>query len=652
MLRASISRLSSKYSPILSRITPGEYVKPSFDPNANDRPPYPHARKYDYRAARSQILVPGLLQWLITCIIIVGIAGTFLGYQRDEEMNPRQRRTYNFCVTALVIALTINLASSMRAYVQVLRWRLLAATSLTIEEFDLALSCASQTKTLKLCFLHAWKRGRVGWVQVLCLLWILVNLGMAIVTGLLGLTQELDPTAALVQRSGEVYVIDLTDIWAADSAAVGSGLPLADQNNNRYFSVHTYGLQGSQVYSSQVADDALNATMSVDSDLQCNNDYSSTINCIYEDDYDTFAAYRLSIRGIDDYSLTNKSDFVVSARASCQAYNAWKQEGDYFFYTDDSGKNQSLWVSDNWAPGVVTYISDWDVGYDSRTANILAVQVAQERTDSNEVLNISSSTVFNCTNTVSPIFNITSGKTANITFYDRVAWYIAGAIGWTGYDIHVPNKTIAGAAPVPTTRNYVLMEEDSYWSPLYQLQARDAVNDNYVDAGNDYSNEPGMEALIQQFSMYALAAMDDDGFKTTVASSVIPTASVRLNVNWRYAGAILAVIPGVQLLLLLAVALWANKAVVKDDSLLTTARLLMPILAHLEHETEDGKRYHGSLLSGREIATSHPQGDGCRVYYGFHGSPHEDGTMRAEVVSTREGIRRQHTRNFPDGVYH
>jgi hypothetical protein len=585
-------------------------------------------------------------------MIIIGMAGTFLGYQKEEEMNPQQRHMYNFWLTALVIALTINLTSSMRAYVQVLRWRLLAATSLTIEEFDLALSCASQTKTLKLCFLHAWRRGRVGWVQVLCLLWILLNLSMAIVTGLLGLVQELDPTAALVQKFGEVYVLDLTDIWAADSAAINSGLNFEDQNNNRYFSVHTYGLQGSQVYSSQVADDALNATMSVNSDLQCNDDYASTINCIYEDDADTYAAYRLSIRSLDDYGLSNKSDFAVSARASCQAYNAWKQDGDYFFYADGDGNNQSLWVSDNWAPGVVTYISDWEAGYGTRTANILAVQVAQERLESNEILNISSSTVFNCTNTVSPIQNITSGQTANITFENWIAWYVAGAIGWTGYNIPVPTKTIDGAAPVPTTRQYVLMEEDSYWSPLYQLQAKDAVNDDYVNAGNDYSDEPGMEALIQQFSMYALAAMDDAGYKTTVTSSVIPTASVRLNVNWKYAGAILTVIPTVQLLLLLAVALWANKAVVKDDSLLTTARLLMPILKHLEHDVEDGKSYHGSLLSGREIATSHPEGTDYRVYYGFHGSPHEDGTMRAEVVSTREGIKRQHTRNFPDGVYH
>jgi hypothetical protein len=115
----------------------------------------------------------------VTCMIIIGMAGTFLGYQKEEEMNPQQRHMYNFWLTALVIALTINLTSSMRAYVQVLRWRLLAA--------NLALSCASQTKTLKLCFLHAWRRGRVGWVQVLCLLWILLNLSMAIVTGLLGL---------------------------------------------------------------------------------------------------------------------------------------------------------------------------------------------------------------------------------------------------------------------------------------------------------------------------------------------------------------------------------------------------------------------------------------------------------------------------------
>lgn len=474
---------------------------------------------------------------------------------------------------------------------------------------------------------------------------------MAIVTGLLGLTQELDPTAALVQKTGDVYVIDLSDIWSADAAANQVGDAITTENTDRQFSVHTYGLQGSQDYSSQIADDALTAHISEDSDLQCYNDYASTTNCIYGDNDDTFAAYRLNIRSIDDYSLTNKSDFVVHAKASCKAYNVWKQEGDYFHYTDNDGKNQSLWASDNWASGVVTYISDTDGGlWGTRTVSIFAVQVAQERpTDEpSAILNISESTVFDCTNTVSPVHNLTSGKEANITFANSTAFFVAGAIGWTGYQIPLPTSASNdSASTVSSTRQYVLMSEDSYWSPSYQLRVGDAVNDDYINSENDYSDEPGMETLLQQFSMYAVAAMDDDPYKNTVTSPYTPIASVRLNVNWNYAIAILTVIPAVQLLLLLAVAVWANKAVVKDDSFLTTARLLMPVLRHLE---EDDK-VHGSLLSGKEIANSHPAPDNHRIYYGWHGNQH--GEMRAEVIETTAGSKeRGHMRNFPDGVYH
>jgi hypothetical protein len=107
-------------------------------------------RGYSFRRARSQILVPGLAQLLITCILIAGLAGTFDGYAKQQTLDTSQRHAYNFLMTGLIIALTINLTSSMRSYVQVLRWRLLAASSLSPTELDLALDCASQTKTLKL----------------------------------------------------------------------------------------------------------------------------------------------------------------------------------------------------------------------------------------------------------------------------------------------------------------------------------------------------------------------------------------------------------------------------------------------------------------------------------------------------------------------
>ena len=78
-------------------------------------------RRYNFRRARSQILVPGLAQLLISCILIAGLAGTFDGYAKQQTLDKSQRHVYNFLMTGLIIALTINLTSSMRSYVQVFR---------------------------------------------------------------------------------------------------------------------------------------------------------------------------------------------------------------------------------------------------------------------------------------------------------------------------------------------------------------------------------------------------------------------------------------------------------------------------------------------------------------------------------------------------
>ncbi len=262
----------------------------------------------------------------------------------------RQRHVYNFLMTGFIIALTINLTSSMKSYVQVLRWRLIAATSLSIEELDLALDCASQTKTLKLFFLYSWKEGKWTRVQFLCLLWIFLNLASAVVTGLLGLVQEFDPVTALVLQTGSVWVVDLTSIWATDSGS-----------NAQEFAANTYGLQGGQDYNIQLADDALTAHF-LGSDLACN--YTS--NCIYANAADEFAAYRLNILNAQQYNqtglaITNKSDFYVKSTAVCTSYKVLNETLDinslYFNYEDSEGLTKQLYVA-TWAPGSVTYISE------------------------------------------------------------------------------------------------------------------------------------------------------------------------------------------------------------------------------------------------------------------------------------------------------
>jgi hypothetical protein len=141
---------------------------------------------------------------------------------------------------------------------------------------------------------------------------------------------------------------------------------------------------------------------------------------------------------------------------------------------------------------------------------VFAVQVKQspDSNVSNAVLDITTSTLFDCNNTVSGIYNLTSDSYANITFNDTTARLIAGAIVWSGL---VPMINASSA----DHREYHLYPPNSCWSPPYPPTATDRINNQFSNNENNYENQPSMEALIQQFSIYALAALDDNGHLTT-----------------------------------------------------------------------------------------------------------------------------------------
>jgi len=547
-------------------------------------------------------------------------------------------------MTGLIIALTINLTSSMRSYVQVLRWRLLAASSLSLSELDLALDCASQTKTLKLLLFYTLRERKLTRVQVLCVAWILLNLGSAIATGLLGLTQEFDPVTALVRQTGTVWVADLSSISSIDSGS---------QYDSQQYAVNAYGVQAGQDYIIHLANDALTTAFPGETeDLLCPPPLDSTFvnNCIYVNATDDFAAYRLNIVNAEELQSTgailyNKSDFSVYSTAVCFAYtvlNDPQTQDAYFNYTDNEGHPQQLYVQ-TWAPGCVTYISDSSPSCGPRCTRVLALQAKQlpDNNTSNTVLNITSSTIFDCNNTVSEIRDSTSGKTTTIPFNETQARLVAGAIGWTG--LVYPTLNISKT----DTREYHLYPTDSYWSPPHQIRTKDVLDYEFFNNDNYFTYQPGMEALIQQFSMYAIAAYDDNGNKVETTSPLMPISSVRLNILWKYAIPILAIIPAAQFLLLIAVASWANNAVIRNDSALSTARLLMPLLDHLK----DDRCRTGSVLTGEEIARAHPEAD-AKFFYGYYQFGQGGRHYSAEIIKETPRVKPRVIRNFPDGDYH
>jgi hypothetical protein len=110
---------------------------------------------------------------------------------------------------------------------------------------------------------------------------------------------------------------------------------------------------------------------------------------------------------------------------------------------------------------------------------------------------------------------------------------------------------------------------------------------------------------------------------------------------------VLVIIPAVQFMFLIAVTLWANNAVIRSDSVLSTARLLMPLLDHLKNE----RRLTGSVLTGEEIARAHPEA-GAKFFYGYHQLGRHGRHYSAEIIKETDKVKPRGVRNFPDGDYH
>lgn len=97
--------------------------------------------------------------------------------------------------------------------------------------------------------------------------------------------------------------------------------------------------------------------------------------------------------------------------------------------------------------------------------------------------------------------------------------------------------------------------------------------------------------------------------------------------QWRFAGAILGVIPTLHFITLVLVITWANKAIIKDDSHLAIAKVYHTLLNKL------GDR--GCLLRGEHIVEvlENPE-----VKYGWRPSTEQDKARHVDVFQKGEGL--------------
>jgi hypothetical protein len=499
-------------------------------------------RDFERGRQRRRLFINGAFQWCITAAICAALFAVLWTYSRRLTMTRTQKHAFNAIVTGLSIVLGLNLASSLSGYAQMMRWRLLAAKYRNLQTFGLILNCDSQTKVLRL--LWAGRTQSRPWIpnktQILCFTWLLVNIALQVLTALLGLTYSVDTsTTHILNQWGNVSIVDLSYIHNPNY----NFTDLNDQAGT----ANVFGIQG-QNYDGY-------KDVSVADQI-----YASTY---YANDQQSMYWYRFQDRNPSDYSEIKVTDRIVTTTASCEEFTVvsggYANTDEYVVYYDrNKNEDVTVWVPEA-ATGCGTWISNSDKTCGPRCTTTMVLLSADNITDS-----VPEPLFFSCTNTVGTVTNTDEySEPAKYQMADEQVRIWAGAIGFSG--LHYTGSNL----------QYVLYEYASDWSPSGKAEATDIAR------------------LMMRFTAAAIAADDTNGPRIDVPG-YYPVQAQIVDVEWKWAIALLGGIPGVQFLVLLAVIVWANKVIIKDTSHLATARLLQPVVEKLGNK--------GCLLTGDEIA--------------------------------------------------
>jgi hypothetical protein len=238
---------------------PGSSFSSTFDIEDNDKKSllttakvhHPHqARKFLFKAGFSRFFITFAL-----CTLIALILKGYEGFKDPIIITNRGVRVFNALMLGLSLALGLNLASSLKRYVAILRWSFLSRRYVSLEVFDLILGVETLTNVGKLMVISIpgihrfpllrrlpWfreaRKDSSKWTWLLCLFWLLVNIGAQVLVASLSLFWPVDPSDAIpLLAYGNVSVSDLTK-WKIEE-------PDVTWNNSAMEAAWSYGTEAS-----------------------------------------------------------------------------------------------------------------------------------------------------------------------------------------------------------------------------------------------------------------------------------------------------------------------------------------------------------------------------------------------------------------------
>jgi hypothetical protein len=575
------------------------------------------AKKYDHHDSRKFLIKTGSYRFSITlffCILIAFSLKAYEGFRKPRIINKEEVRIFNAIMIGLSLGLGLNLASSLKRYVVILRWSLLTKRYVSLEVFDLILGLETLTKVGKLMvisipgikkisFLRKWPwfrdarddGTRLTWLA--CLLWIIINIGAQVLVAALSLFWPVDPSDAIPMLTyGDVSVSDLT-MWTEDPPTIdwnASSLQAAWSYGNEATAYPVFGLTESQQDLSSLAGTPL---------------YKG----------DGFYEYRFLSRNPEHlYTNYMVSTRKVQASASCEQLEVRggreaDEDGHDFVLAKRLGEEEfSQHFLSQWTTGSLTWTgSKWE-HCGPRCTNFTVYQDADDT-------EIATPSLFFCENKLSAITggekdfnNLRPEDNAHIYSNDEFARIASGAMAWTGYNLNGWNDR--------QTRSYL---RGSKWSP-YPTVTKSEVED-----------------LLARYTIGAIAAFDDHGIRWNVTNqNTRPVQGQQLQVDWAWVLALLGAICFIQLAALVALISFANKSIIRDESFFSLAMLLSPVISKIGKE--------GMNLSGDEIKT-HPKLRGRKIRYDYREG--KDGEPNQVDIFFKFKDMDESRRSWVNGVY-
>lgn len=108
-------------------------------------------RYFDHRRQRIRLFVNSAFQFVVTLFLAAALVCTLYGFSTLQYgITDVQKRLFNALITGLSLVLGLNIVSSLKGYAQMMRWRFLASSYRTIQDFELVMQCESQSKAFRL----------------------------------------------------------------------------------------------------------------------------------------------------------------------------------------------------------------------------------------------------------------------------------------------------------------------------------------------------------------------------------------------------------------------------------------------------------------------------------------------------------------------